>query len=478
MNPSVLLLDQTLREGEQQAGIRFTAEQKIEIVRLLEEFGVDTVEVGHPAISPEDEQICTEAARAAQRVNILMHARAVVDEVQVVKRAGANWVGIWASCNEVALNAKFPCRTLADIEDKVKSAITAAKSLGLKVRFTIEDASRTSCLRRLDIARVALSTGADRISLADTTGVWEPRQCAEAVEYAIKTLNCPIEVHLHNDLGLAQANALAAIDAGASVVDVSILGIGERCGITDAIQLAVALRRLRNDSRFNLDRIPDLTRAVQTWTGYRPDALRPVVGRNAFTHASAYHVSAVQRDPEAYEAFQPELVGRWRTVKENRCAIDRSVPVAALEIGKPFVKGASELKYHRDGPGVRWVLMDSRVDPRSSFYVIQRFIGLHGTPIVPENHVDTHAHHCDSAFVFWGDQPDGSGLTCHVQLDKEEKTINSPASVFIPAGLEHSYRYVAGKGTYINIVLSPDYNSSLESRPTAVTAPPQPITNQ
>ena len=471
MNPSVLLLDQTLREGEQQAGIRFTADQKVEIIHLLEEFGVDTIEVGHPAISPEDERICREAAKAARRANILMHARAHVDEVRAVRQAGADWVGIWASVNDMAFATKFPGRTTSDVAAKISDAVREAKALGLKVRFTVEDASRTPWPAIEAAARVALEAGADRISLADTTGVWEPRQCQEAVARAVEVLNCSIEVHLHNDLGLAHANALAAIDAGASVIDVSVLGIGERSGITDSLQLAVALRRLRGDSRFNLDKVPDLTRAVQAATGYRPDALRPVVGRNAFTHTSAYHTRAVRRNPEAYEAFHPALVGRRRTIQEGRHPVGPSVGATALEIGQPFVKGASELKFHRDGPGVRWVLMDSRVDPRSSFYVIQRFIGLHGSTIVPENHVDTHAHHCDSAFIFWGDQPDGSGLTCHVQLEREEMTVDSPASVFIPAGLEHSYRYVSGKGTYINIVLAPDYNRSLEPGPTADAAP-------
>ena len=111
--------------------------------------------------------------------------------------------------------------------------------------------------------------------------------------------------------------------------------------------------------------------------------------------------------------------------------------------------------------------MDSRIDPRSSFYVIQRFIGLHNTPVVPENHVDTHAHHCDSLFIFWGDQPDGSGLTCQVQLGQETLTVDSPASIFIPAETEHAYRYSAGKGTYTNIVLAPEYNRSLVAEPTA-----------
>jgi isopropylmalate/homocitrate/citramalate synthase len=466
------LIDQTVREGEQQAGVRFSARQKIEILHLLEEFGIDLVEVGHPGISPEDEQICRETAKAARRAEILMHARADKEEVRAAKRAGAHWVGIWASLNDMALATKFAGRTPSYVRGKIAEAIGEAKALGLMVRFTIEDASRTGWDAVETAGRVAREAGADRISLADTTGCWEPGQCGQAVALARAAFGCDIEVHLHDDLGLAHANALAAIDAGAAVIDTSVLGIGERAGITNSLELTVSLFTLRGDKRFNLGKIPQLARAIRLATGHSPDSLRPVVGHNAFTHSSAYHVSAVARNPEAYEAFPPHLVGRSRTIAPGRPSLDRSPARDTLAVGTPFIKGASELKYHRDGPGVRWVLMDSRVDPRASFYVIQRFIGLHGAPIVPENHVDSHAHHCDSLFIFWGDQPDGTGLTCRIQLEEETKTVESPASIFIPAEMEHSYSYVAGNGTYTNIVLAPDYNRSLmaETEPELASA--------
>jgi isopropylmalate/homocitrate/citramalate synthase len=465
MPANVILLDQTLREGEQMAGVRFTAGQKIEILHLLEDFGIRMVEVGHPGISAEDEEICRETAQAARHAQILMHARAHVEEVQAAKRAGAGWVGIWASVNGIAYATKFAGRTPSQVESKIRDAIKAAKDLGLRVRFTVEDASRTSRLAMWTAASAALEAGADRISLADTTGVWEPTQVSRAVSHAKAALGCELEVHLHNDFGLAQANALAAADAGVTVIDTSILGIGERSGMVDLFQLAVSLRHLRGDSRFNLRLIPRLARAIRSATGFRPDALRPVIGHNAFTHTSAYHVNAIQKNPEAYESYPPESVGRTRTSEPERPPLKPSVSSSELIAGQPFVKGASELFYHRNGPGVRWVLMDSRVDPRASFYVIQRFIGLHGMPIMPEKHVDSHTHHCDSAFIFWGDQPDGTGLVCSVELDGKKMLVDSPASVFIPADIEHTYEYVSGAGTYINIVLAPEYNRSLVHLP-------------
>lgn len=342
---------------------------------------------------------------------------------------------------------------------KAKQAIEEAKRLNLKVRFTIEDASRTNLPIIDDIVKVALDAGADCISIADTVGVFNNQTCREFVTYLRKKYSCIFEVHLHNDLGLSLSNALAAIDCGVDIVDTSVMGIGERAGIVDLIQLATALTKFGYQKNFKLELVEKLARSVSLSTGYKPDDTRPIIGKNAFTHTSVYHVKAVQSNPETYEPFDPKLVGRERILKDRR----PTMPVGKLpfkpSIKKPFIKGASELKYHTDGPGTRWVHLDSRVDNKASFYVIQRFFDE--VKQNPEKHVDKHTHHCDSAFLFWGANSDGTGLTCCVQMNGEEHIAHSPATVFIPAFIEHSYHYVSGKGSFTNIVLSPDYNHSL-----------------
>lgn len=451
------ILDSTLREGEQQSGVRFTVQDKIYLLRLLEEFQVDIIEIGHPGISPEDEQICKEVASVARSAESLMHARAVSNEIQAVSRSKADWIGIWASINPLSLSTKFCGKPRHKIKDKVAFAIEEAKRLGLKVRFTMEDASRTNWEDLAYLGKAAVEAGADRISLADTIGCWEPNDCGYIVRRAIEEIHSDIEVHLHNDLGLAVANALAAIDAGASVIDTSILGIGERTGIVDLLQLAVILHEKRRSQRFALEMIPELSQAVQWTTRFRPDHLRPIIGKNAFTHTSKYHVQAVEKEPQSYELFPPEKIGRTRTVLSERPKLGLPLLSSTLQIGQPFKKGASELKYHRNGPGTRWVLMDHRIDPRSTLYVIQRT--FHENK--PESHVDRHVHHCDSLFIFWGHAVNGTGLTCCVQVGEEEQIVHSPASIFIPAGMEHTYYYIEGIGTYTNIVLAPEYNLSL-----------------
>ncbi|NMD71738.1 2-isopropylmalate synthase [Bacillus sp. DNRA2] len=458
----VMILDATLREGEQHSGVCFAVEDKIALLHMLEDFGVNVIEVGHPGISPEEEVVCQKVAQTARHAQILMHARASIEEVQAASRAGADWVGIWASVNSVSLQTKFTNRSEEFVMNLVEQAILEAKKQGLKVRFTIEDASRTSWKDIEFIGNIAILAGADRISLADTVGVWEPSQCAEMVRAAVASFPCEIEVHLHNDLGLAMANALAAIDAGASVIDATLCGIGERAGIVDLLNLAVLLTEKRNLSMFDLKKIPSLVQALQLSSGCKIDHWRPVIGKNVFTHKALYHVKAVQKNFAAYEGINPDSIGRSRNVEQKRTdRMESSKLKPQLRLGSPFIKGASELLFHRDGPGYRWVQMDYRTDNRASFYVIQRV--FNGTPEEQktDGHVDVHAHHCDSAFIFWGNEVDGTGLICEVEIEGERQLVESPCSIFIPAGLNHTYKYVSGIGTYTNIVLAPEYNLSL-----------------
>lgn len=461
MKKDIILLDSTLREGEQQCGVRFSKEDKIQILHLLEDFGVKLIEVGHPSISAEEEEVCRAVAQAARHAEVLMHARAQIGDVHAAYRAGADWVGIWASINPISLQTKYTNKTAQYVMRQVKLSIQEAKKLGMKVRFTIEDASRTDWEDIQLLGQLACSAGADRISLADTVGIWEPQQCAAIVKTAVEAFPCEIEVHLHNDLGLAAANALAAMDAGASVIDTTICGIGERAGIVDLLSFSVILAEKRNIYDFKLTNIPELARILQLASGCRVDYWRPIVGKDVFTHKAPYHIKAVHNHCAAYEGIAPEIVGNTRRILHEPTERKGSRLSPHLRVGEPFIKGASELKYHRDGQGDRWVQLDHRTDERTSFYVITRVFHRDYTDVDLEGHVDIHAHHCDSAFIFWGNEADGTGLLCEVEIEGERQIIQSPKSVFIPAGLKHTYKYLSGAGTYTNIVLAPEYNASL-----------------
>ena len=178
MNRDITILDATLREGEQQCDVRFSKKDKITLVHMLEDFGIRLIEVGHPGISREEEAVCREVAAAAKQADILMHARAKKEEVHAAYRAGADWVGIWASINPISLQTKYTNRSKDYVMNQVKQAIEEARYLGMKIRFTIEDASRTTWEDISYLGKIAYQAGANRISLADTVGVSEPDECA------------------------------------------------------------------------------------------------------------------------------------------------------------------------------------------------------------------------------------------------------------------------------------------------------------
>lgn len=184
------------------------------------------------------------------------------------------------------------------------------------------------------------------------------------------------------------------------------------------------------------------------------DARRPVVGRHAFTHTARLHRLAVSRDPSACEWIDPERIGRVREYDDQTLDYESGTLVTV-----PKVISATELRHHRKGPGKRFVMIDERFVPDCRQYCIVRKVlklKRYGS-----GHVDRHSHTCDSLFLFVGDAADLTGLLVEISLDEETFTLQSPASVFIPAGVEHSYRIINGSGLFVNHVLSGSYNESL-----------------
>lgn len=325
-SPRPQLLDSTLREGEQTAGVAFTREAKVEIARLLDAFGVDFIELGHPPVSPQVEETVREIAGLGLDAATLAHARANVGDVDLARATDVEWVGIFHAVRDEALRERFHV-TLPQALERIQAAIGHAKEHGLKVRFTPEDTVRTSegNLRAAVVA--AREAGADRISIADTTGSATPGRIEELVRFVRAHGGLDVHVHCHNDLGLACANALAGLEAGARVVDVSVNGLGERTGIVDLATMAMVIAQTSNTTvPWDLTRLPELSGLVARESGIPVHPMAPVMGRNAFAHKAGLHVAAITRDPSHYEAFPPEQVGRTRSV-----SVDRYAGLATLE---------------------------------------------------------------------------------------------------------------------------------------------------
>lgn len=449
------IIDSTLREGMQTANGRFTVQQSAEVARLLVACGVDTIECGHPSADEDELARVAAVVEAAGDLPVLAHARAHPGDIDAVAKTGAEWVGIFLGVNEVSRRSRLPGRSLGELYRQIQESVAYARGLGLRVRYTVEDSSRTDPDDLAEAYLVATEAGAERICFADTLGVLEPAEVAARIAALRRVFtDTDIEVHLHDDRGLAMANALAAVDAGATWISTAVNGLGERAGITDYTALVVNLHYRDGHPLPDGELLSDLSRRVGAYSRSLPDHRRPVVGRHVFHHAAKLHAKAVRRDPRSYEWIDPSLVGKAGGNPS------RALSARCRDwVVKPQVISATELRHHRAGPGERYVLVDDRFVPGAGQYCIARRI-----PRLDDygaGHVDTHVHHCDSLFVFLGEDPGYRGLSVEVTLGDEVIPLESPASVFIPAGIPHGYRVVGGAGTYLNHVLAGDYNSSL-----------------
>jgi len=311
----VSILDSTLREGEQHPGVSFTVKQRIQIAWMLDYFGVDQIEIS-PVISKDHEQATKMIIKAGLKADILAHCRAIKQDIDVALACDAEWVATYMSVSDVQLRSKLKIGR-EEAFSRAMQVVDYIKAHGLKARFTLEDASRAEPEFLKSIAKAISNAGIERISIPDTVGIMLPRGMYNLVSMVKDSIDSrtKIDVHCHNDLGLALANALAGVDAGADQIHVTIDGIGERNGIPALAEVAVILTMLykcRNDLR--LDMLKDLSRLIEQYTGIKTPESKPIVGDSAFKHKAGTHLAAVLRDPRAYEIIDPRSVGNRRRI--------------------------------------------------------------------------------------------------------------------------------------------------------------------
>ncbi len=348
----VKLLDSTLREGEQTPGVQFTIEEKVEIATLLDSFGVDYIEAGHPAVSEDTLQGVQAVTRQGLRAEIVAHSRAMKSDVDLALKSDADWVGIFFSVADARLEEHFR-KNVDEAIALITETVAYAKAHGLKVRYTPEDTVRSDLSKVIRVACAAVEAGADRIGVADTTGHMDPFTMHDFVSRLVMALEdhradlhsrgidrahgrSAVGIHCHDDLGLAVANSLAAVRAGAAVVDVTVNGLGERTGIAPLAETAVALRlKFGLGERWRLDLLPRLSETVARHSGIPVGAQMPIVGANAFSHNAGLHVAAVLNNPKHYESIPVELVGRERRLVVDKMAGRPTVRARLGDLGLP-----------------------------------------------------------------------------------------------------------------------------------------------
>src|ERR671931_1622423 len=312
----IRILDSTLREGEQHPGVSFTIKQRIQIAWMLDSFGVDQIEIS-PVVSPDHFEATKMIIKQGLRADIMAHTRAIKSDVDIAIGCGATWIATYMGISDIHLSAKLKITR----EEAMVRALEVAdyiKAHGLKARFTMEDASRTDPVFLIEMCKEVSKCGIERISIPDTVGIMRPRGMYNLVKMVhdnIDTTKTSIDVHCHNDVGLALANALAGCEAGANQIHTTIDGFGERTGIPSLAETALALTLIyKSNNNLRLHMLRDLSKTIAEYVNVQIPESKPIIGDSAYKHKAGTHLAAVLRNPAAYEILEPKIVGNRRKI--------------------------------------------------------------------------------------------------------------------------------------------------------------------
>lgn len=310
------IIESTLREGEQFANAFFSSDQKVEIARLLDEFGVEYLELTSPAASPQSRLDCERIGTMRRKAKVLTHVRCHMDDAKLAIDTGVDGIDVVFGTSSF-LRQFSHGKDIPYIIESAIEVIEFVKSQGLEVRFSSEDSFRSDLVDLLTIYRAVDKIGVNRVGIADTVGVANPRQVFELVKTLRGVVHCDIEFHGHNDTGCAVANAYCALEAGATHVDTSILGIGERNGITPLGGLIARMYAYDADlirSRYNLPMLREVENYVAGLVMVDVPFNNYITGFTAFTHKAGIHAKAILNNPSTYEILKPEDFGLTRYI--------------------------------------------------------------------------------------------------------------------------------------------------------------------
>ena len=319
----VRIFDTTLRDGEQTPGISLSPDQKLAIAKKLDDLGVDAIEAGFPVISEGELRAVSMIAAEGLSCEICGLARTNRKDIDAAVDAGLDYVHTFIATSDIHLKYKLKMTRQQAVESAV-DAVSYARSRGLQVEFSAEDATRTDRDFLGHVFGQVAQAGANRIDIPDTVGYSTPQYMADITRDAIGATNLPVSVHCHNDFGLAVANALSGIMAGAKCAHVTINGIGERAGNASLEELVMALKCLQNGETFETgiktQLLYETSGFVSKIAGIRVQPNKAIVGENAFGHESGIHTHGVLNNPLTYEPISPELVGRRRWLQVGKHA--------------------------------------------------------------------------------------------------------------------------------------------------------------
>ncbi len=350
MSERLLIFDTTLRDGEQVPGCQLSTIEKVQVARALEELGVDVIEAGFPASSPGDFHSVECIASAVSKPIVCALARAVESDIelaaQALKGAARGRIHTGIGTSDSHIRYKFNS-TREDILEQAVAATRLARNLSDDVEFYCEDAGRTDNVYLARVVEAVIKAGATVVNIPDTTGFCMPDEFGQKIAYLMENVNgidrVTLSVHCHNDLGLATANTLQAIRAGARQVQVTVNGIGERAGNASLEEIVMILRshpELGIDTGIDTTRLFHASRLVSSLMNMPVQANKAIVGRNAFSHSSGIHQDGVIKNRKTYEILDPKEVGMLDsslilTARSGRAALQQRCQLLGVEVHGP-----------------------------------------------------------------------------------------------------------------------------------------------
>ncbi|MCJ1288625.1 Saccharopine dehydrogenase [Xylographa carneopallida] len=310
------IIESTLREGEQFANAYFSTEKKIEIAKALDDFGVDYIELTNPLASEQSRLDCEAICKLGLKAKILTHIRCHMDDARIAVETGVDGVDVVIGTSSY-LREHSHGKDMTYIKNTAIEVINFVKSKNIEVRFSTEDSFRSDLVDLLTIYSAVDKVGVNRVGIADTVGCASPRQVYDLIRTLRGVVSCDIETHFHDDTGCAIANAYCALEAGATHIDTSVLGIGERNGITPLGGLMARMIAADRDyvrSKYKLEKLKDIEDLVAQAVEVNIPFNNPITGFCAFTHKAGIHAKAILNNPSTYEIINPADFGMSRYV--------------------------------------------------------------------------------------------------------------------------------------------------------------------
>jgi homocitrate synthase NifV len=309
----IIIDDTTLRDGEQSAGVVFSREEKVKIAMMLDSICVGEIECGIPAMGKEEQDSIRALASLGLKARLITWNRAVVKDIQASLECGVDAVDISLSVSDIMIEKKL-AKSREWVKDQLRRALGFAKEKGLYVSVGGEDSSRADLDFIIELMEIARDMGGDRFRFCDTLGILDPFSMYDKVSGLRRAVpELDIEVHTHNDLGMATANAIAGIRAGARFVNTTVNGLGERAGNAPLEEVVMGLKHACGvDPGIDTHRFVEISRFVSKASQRPLPDWKPVVGRWVFSHESGLHADGVLKNPGNYEGFDPAEVGLRR----------------------------------------------------------------------------------------------------------------------------------------------------------------------